>query len=246
MKILLISFLWMISYFTTDAQNFEGVISFTFKNATSEENKATFTLNGKSSLFELESNMDRFKTLTNSETGMFYLLVGKDKMAIKINMNHPLMQQKKRPNSTATKEDLKLEWTKEKRMIRGHSCEKINGSNEEIEGYAWVTKELNISLTDLVPMMKMGNNLTPNNIMKDVYSDLGFVMEIYAKEKKTGKISIMETEVEEKSVDLTEEKILKGYQVFDIANMFEMLVATEKDPEKFEALMKKFEKIKWN
>lgn len=241
--ILLINFL-----ITAVGQNFEGVI--TLKNSATEGLNATFTLKGTNVLMEAQAEEGLIKMLSNTETGIFYMMTEKDgqKMAIKNDMKSPMMQQamsRISSNPSKNENDFKLEVTNEKKTISGYECVKIIGSNNESEGYAWVTEAIQINFDDLIPMAKMRGGKSINKKMEAAYGTSGFIMELYSKNKKTGETFTMQAEVEEKEVTLSESTIIADYTILDMTDMMKMMQEAQKDPKKLEQIreaMKSFER----
>ena len=247
-RFLLVPFLLMAFTITSFSQSFEGII--TLKNSASSGLNATFTLKGATVLMESETAEGNVKMLSNAETGIFYMMTDKDgqKMAIKNDMNSPMMRQAmSRISSTskANKDDIKIELTNETKMINGYSCKKVIGSSEDAEGHAWVTEAIKINFDDLIPMAKMRGGQSMNKKMENTFGTSGFIMELYSKDKKTGETFTMQAEVVEKEVNLSELEILAGYSVLDMTDMMKMMQEAQKDPKKLEQIreaMKKFER----
>ena len=247
-RFLFIPCLFVLFSMTTFAQNFEGII--TLKNSASTGINATFTLNGTTVLMEAQAEEGVVRMLSNTETGIFYMMTNKDgqKMAIKNDMNSPMMRQAMtRITSTpkANKNDVQVEVTQEKKTISGYECVKVIGNSEEAEGHAWITEAININFDDLMPMAKMYAGQSMNKKMEDAFGTSGFIMELYSKDKKTGETFTMQAEVIAKEVALSESEALVGYTVLDMTDMMKMMQEAQKDPEKLKQIreaMKSFGK----
>ena len=226
------------------AQDFEGVVK--LKNSAAEGVLTTFTIDGDLVLMEARAEEGLVKILTNTKTGIFYTLADteKDKMAIKNDMNSPMMkmaagQMKTNPDSMDDDVDVKV--TGETKMISGYKCIKVIGSSGKVEGIAWIAKDLKLQLSDLFPMAKI-NAKEVNKKMRAALGVEGFVMEMHSTDKKTGEQFTMTAEVEEKSVTLDEAAILEGYEIMDMTNIMKIMQEAQGDPAKLEKLKEMMKK----
>jgi len=171
-----------LSTFPILAQEFEGIV--TIKSLNEEGLNATFTIDNNYVLMEAKAEEGTIQLFSNNTSGDFYMISNgsEGKMAIKQNMNSPMMQQAMgqiKMHENTDKDDYHIEVTKETKLISGYKCVKVIGSNDEAEGYAWIAKDLKINLDDLMPMAKMRQKKSMNQKMEEALGQSGFIMELY-------------------------------------------------------------------
>ncbi len=106
--------------------------------------------------------------------------------------------------------------TDEYKTINGLKCRKTTINNEKYEGYTWTTNDLGFSINDMMPMANMSYpGLTEMGN--------GFVMEMYSKDKKTGKEIKMKTDIDKKSIDKAEVQVPPGLPVQDMSAMMKQM-----------------------
>ena len=222
--------------------NFEGVVHTT--STSDQVFKGTFTL--KKNLAVMESNTDNglIQILFDSETGDMTSITNKDgeKMAVKMNLNNnPYLAQMAEKDIYRTHvrdKSAKVVITDETKMINGYKCVKVIGEDEESKGYAWVAKDLDLDMTDLIPQAKkfMGNQKS----MHSFTGVEGFIMELHMTDLRTGEEYTLINEVIEKSIpDSFFTNLTEGAEVFDMTDMRQMMLDAQQNPEK----MKKMREI---
>lgn len=222
------------------SQDFEGVITMT--SSAAEGLNATFSVKGDEVLMEAKAKEGDVKMLSNGSTGIFYIMVDKEgeKLAMKNDLNSPMMKmalsQIESTSETSVKDKFNIQITNETKMIDGYKCVKVTGSNDEGEGYAWVAKALTLNFEDLFPQLKMVRTKSPYKNMQDALGVEGFVMELYSKEKATGKEFTMNAKVDKKSISNDVFKVIEEYEVWDMTDMMKLMQEAQKDPQKMQKL----------
>lgn len=236
----LIAIFAMPLFISLNAQsNFEGVVH--SRNTANEGFVATFTLKGDLAVMETQTDEGKIYILFDGETGDMTNVIHKneEKVAIKMNMNsNPYLAQMNQNNAKekrAKDKSAKIEVTDETKMIRGYKCVKVVGSDKEYEGVAWITRDLDLDMTDLIPSAK--KYLKDQQPLSEFADIEGFVMEMTSKNLKTGERFTFENEVVEKEIpDSFFTNLTKGVEVFDMTDMRQMMLDAQQNPEKMQRM----------
>ena len=226
--------------FLLTAQDFEGII--TYKNDALEG--AIPVIMVKDNLVRLELNTEgkNMVMITNKDDDKMTILMDNNGQKIALIQDTKQMDmmaaQMAAGKDGADKDDFEITVTGETKMIDGYKCTKILGKNEEMEGTAWVCKDLDINFVDLFPTLRQSDP------MHSTLLDEGFVMEYTAKNLKTGEVVKMTADVDEKSLSADKFIVPEDYMVMDMTNMAELMKEAQKDPEKMKQLQQMMQENK--
>lgn len=230
-------FSFLLAGFTTImAQQFEGIITMTVKGE--QELSMDFTVKDDLVLMEVDDEGQKVKVISEKETGDMTTLLEKDGKKMAIKMGREMMNQGMNSMDFGEVDDnAKVNITGETKMINGYKCTKITGKNDRAEAIAWVTKDLNFSLFDLVPMAKDAAAKTGAANMQEKMMEEGFVMEYWEKELSSGDETTMSTTVKEQTIDPKVFQYSKEeYTFFDMTDLMQMMQDAQNDPEKMKQL----------
>jgi hypothetical protein len=230
----------IVSFHTIDAQNkFEGIVN--MKNTTEQELEITFTLKDNLALMETQTDHGKIHILFDETTGDMTTITEKDgeRLAIKMNMNNNPYVSQMNNNEVQTKNISKktaeVIVTKEKKTIHGFECVKVIGKDKNSEGEAWIAKELDLDMADLVPQAKKYMN--QDKTMRAFTGVDGFIMEMKMKDLKTGKEYTIENEVIQQPIPESIFKALtENVEIFDMTDMRQIMLDAQKNPEKMQKM----------
>ncbi|RMG88581.1 MAG: DUF4412 domain-containing protein [Bacteroidetes bacterium] len=223
--------------------NFEGIIQ--TKNSAAPDLNMTFTVKKNLTLVEIKSGTSKSVLLMDNASGDMTTVAedNGEKVAVKMNLNdNPYLNQMTADHRGGNARKAEVTVTGETRNIRGYHCVKVIGKDQNTEGEAWITKDLDFSMADLFPQVGkyFGNDqaiLQMNDEIK------GFVVEMTVKELDTGETWKVENEiVPQKVPDSVFTGLTEGAEIFDMTDMRQLMIDAQQNPEKMmrmkEVLMK--------
>ncbi len=227
------------------AQNFEGIITMT---SDGDENvKIVFSMKGNNVLMEMnaEQGQPPIKTLTEKDSRNMITFVEKDGQQYAIKMGPEVMQmagQEAMGNQKMKTPDFDINITKETKIINGYNCFKVIGKDDTKEVTAWLTKDLRLTLFDMVPILKEMSAVDTESALQNKIMEEGLLLEGTSKDLETGEVTTIQVDVKKQPLD----DALFNYQsdnikIFDMTNMMSLMGEMQNDPEKmkeFEELMK--------
>ena len=129
------------------------------------------------------------------------------------------------PITILTPNDIRI--TNEKRDIDGHKCTKVVSNSSSIEGEAWVATTLNVSMTDLAPMLRRHQGM--GGFLK-IPGLEGLVIRMNYRNLQTGESQSLHLEVNEHSVSNQTFEVPSDYPLTDMGDLRQQLMDAQGDP----------------
>jgi len=230
-----LAFTLIFSSFSFAQKNFEGTI--TIKNTVPNSLNATFTLKGDKAMMTSKTEDGKLILITDESNGKKLTICEKDgKLTVirKDSDKHRYDSLKKKYDSNKTNnQSKKIKVTRETKKINGYKCFKITAKDNQHEGEAWVTKQLDVRLEEFFPTINMNQRTMPR-IAKTLQEGVnGVVLEMTYKNLKTKKAELMTVTIDKSTVDDKAFDIsLEDADVYDGQKVRSLIQNAKGDPAK--------------
>lgn len=207
------------------AQSFEGVVTLTSKGDAGVD--AEFMLKGDKVKTKISQEGKEMVMITDKSSGDVIVLneAKGQKTATKMNLNDIPAHM---VSTAKISDDMVVTVTNERKKVNGYDCVKVIGKSSTTESEAWVTEEIKLKFTDLMP----GKQGVSDQVLKSWTENdkvKGFPVNIKSKNLETEAETEYDVEVKAKKIKDKEFEIDEEYQVRDVSQFMQMM---EKAPSK--------------
>ena len=224
-SIILASFFAFLFY-PCFSQNFEGSISFRTRSESSDRT-VVMTAKGVKTVLEVETDSNMvIRIIKDFGTETATLLRSRDEL--KYGFRIPSIPrtdvQEEYENE---KKDLIIQVTDDVQLFGNYNCVKIKLRNSFCEAEAWVTNDVNFSLSHYFPEF-LGSGVDPKlNSVRRAADQKGFIMHYHEQQKGINTQKIFEVTLEEKEIPDEAFSIPSDFLVLDQEGMKELLTAAQ-------------------
>ncbi len=233
----LFSFLFTCFSFIVVGQNFEGKVI--IKNTIPNSLNGTFALKEDIARLDATTPRESLTMLSNASTGEKITIRERANEKIAVVKNSNDMMQYRNVNKNYTKKgrrtipNVMVKVTRETKNINGYKCYKVVAKDNKYEGEAWITKNLDINITDVFPIIKTHQRAMPIVAKALENSMEGFVMEMTLKNLNTNQIdnmtvTVKQYDLEDKYFEIDMEDII----VYDENSVRELMKDAKGNPTK--------------
>lgn len=210
-------------------QMFEGVI--TMNISTPEEKLSVLTVKGRKTMLENQvDSMLNIKLIQDRETGTTVILKQKEDLKYGFRSKRDVVEDL--PASQETFDNVAVNVTDQRRTIGAYDCFKVEVRTDELVAEAWVTKDLDFSLTTYFPEFLEGNMTWDSFVSKGAVNREGFILYYSEKETSTGAEFKYEVMVEEKEIASSVFLAEADYTVLDEVSFRSLYIESLSDDQK--------------
>ena len=231
---LLAAFFCCLTFAT--AQKFEGTIKIETTATRPSSINTLFTMKKEMVMLDVESKRGAVKMIQNKDTNEKTTIreIDGDTIVItkKSNANRYKELNKKYENERARISNVTVKVTRETKKINGYKCYRVIASDNNYEGEAWMTKDLEVSPYDYFPSLKSNQRGLPR-VGKALHNSMeGFVMEMTLKSLRDEKIEKVVVTVDKKKVDEAVFAVdLTKHEVYDEERVRELMKNAKGKPD---------------
>jgi len=236
MKRILLLLLGIFSSTALIAQ-FQGEINMT---STSKDGlNATFLIKGEQVKMTINQNGSLLEMYSDTKTGEVLTVTqqGSRKIGMQQNMNDPIYAQTMNryknmdlAEGAYNNQDIEIEVSNSMVQHNGFTCQMVNASSSEMKGEALITKDIDLNLYDLFPLLKSYE--ARQDPMEKALGVEGFLIKLTSTNLRTSETMVIENQVKNRNVSKEEITVGSDVELMDMSNLMEQYKEVMNDPEK--------------